>query len=104
MGYGAIAPSGDDHDCYPIRFACALFAFMGLLFNSLSAAIFFSKLERVLTRASVTFSSSLCLQFGRAASYTRGSKGVYGQFWMKNNRYSFTADYVFVVEKLLTYH
>jgi len=85
VGYGLISPSGDDANCYHIRFACALFAFMGLLFNSLSAAISFSKLERVLTRASVTFSSSMCLQFGRAATFVRGSKGVYGQFWMKNN-------------------
>ena len=82
MGYGVVAPSGDpddDDNCYGIRFACSLFAFMGLLFNSLSAAIFFSKLERVLTRASVTFSSSACLEFGQAAAFTRGSKGVYGQ-------------------------
>lgn len=88
VGYGVVAPSGDpddDDNCYGIRFACSLFAFMGLLFNSLSAAIFFSKLERVLTRASVTFSSSACLEFGQAAAFTRGSKGVYGQFWMKNN-------------------
>lgn len=82
MGYGVVSPTGDDDDCYPIRFACSLFAFMGLLFNSLSAATFFSKLERVLTRASVTFCSSACLQFGNKAA-TRGSKGVCGQFWMK---------------------
>lgn len=62
VGYGQVAPSGED--CYPIRVCCSFFAFMGLLFNSLSAAIFFSKLERVLTKASVTFSSSVCLQFG----------------------------------------
>jgi hypothetical protein len=61
VGYGTVAPSGED--CYPIRIGCSLFAFMGLLFNSLSAAIFFSKLERVLAKASVTFSSSICLQF-----------------------------------------
>eukprot|EP00984_Skeletonema_dohrnii_P038974 scaffold42824_cov161-Skeletonema_dohrnii-CCMP3373.AAC.3 len=61
VGYGQVAPSGED--CYPIRVGCSFFAFMGLLFNSLSAAIFFSKLERVLTKASVTFSSSICLQF-----------------------------------------
>jgi len=46
---------------------------------------FFSKLERVLNHCQVTFCSSACLQFGSAALYTRGSKGVYGQFWMKNN-------------------
>lgn len=61
VGYGQVAPSGED--CYPIRVCCSFFAFIGLLFNSLSAAIFFSKLERVLTKASVTFSSSVCLQF-----------------------------------------
>ena len=82
---------GDKNECYTIRIACSLFAFMGLLFNSLSAAIIFSKLERVLTRASVSFCSTACLQFGKAALYTRGSKGVYGQFWMKNNRYALFA-------------
>jgi len=85
VGYGIVSPSGEDSHCYPIRFLCSMFAFMGLLFNSLSAAIFFSKLERVLTRSSVTFSSSVCLQFGQAASFTRGSKGVYGQFWTESN-------------------
>merc|ERR1712194_654364 len=85
VGYGNVAPSGDKSECYTIRIACSLFAFMGLLFNSLSAAIFFSKLERVLTRASVSFCSTACLQFGEAALFTRGSKGVYGQLWMKNN-------------------
>lgn len=84
VGYGIVSPSGDDDDCYPIRFVCSLFAFMGLLFNSLSAAIFFSKLERVLTHASVTFCSGVCVQFGNAALYTRGSKGVHGQFWLKS--------------------
>ena len=66
VGYGQVAPSGED--CYPLRIGCSFFAFMGLLFNSLSAAIFFSKLERVLTKASVTFSSSVCLQFDTAGA------------------------------------
>jgi hypothetical protein len=61
VGYGKVAPAGDT--CYAIRVGCSMFAFIGLLFNSLSAAIFFSKLERVLTKASVTFSSTICLQF-----------------------------------------
>ncbi|KAL7555146.1 hypothetical protein ACHAWF_018750 [Thalassiosira exigua] len=59
--------------------------FYAWLRQRLHPAIFFSKLERVLTRASVTFSSSASLQFGQASNFTRGSKGVYGQFWMKNN-------------------
>lgn len=85
VGYGTVAPTGEDSECYALRMSCSLFAFLGLLFNSLSAAIFFSKLERVFTSASVTFSSSVCVQFGKAATFTRGSKGVYGQFWMKNS-------------------
>ncbi len=78
VGYGQISPSGSEYNCYPIRFVCALFAFMGLLFNSLAAAIFFSKLERILTRASVTFSSSVCLQFGKSLAKVGGSRYVYG--------------------------
>jgi len=78
VGYGQISPSGSEYNCYPIRIVCALFAFMGLLFNSLSAAIFFSKLERILTRASVTFSSSVCLQFGKSVAKVGGSRYVYG--------------------------
>ena len=72
VGYGAVAPSGED--CYPLRVLCSLFAFLGLLFNSLSAAIFFSKLERVLTKASVTFSSCICLQFSTTDA-ERGAEG-----------------------------
>ena len=78
VGYGQVAPSGEG--CYPLRIGCSFFAFMGLLFNATSAAIFFSKLERVLTKASVTFSSSVCLQFdttcGRGARMGKSRMGV----------------------------
>ena len=32
-GYGIMSPSGSNSGCYGIRFACSMFAFMGLLFN-----------------------------------------------------------------------
>ncbi|KAL3799833.1 hypothetical protein ACHAWO_009954 [Cyclotella atomus] len=78
VGYGQISPSGYEYGCYSTRVLCASFAFMGLLFNSLSAAIFFSKLERFLTRSCVTFSSSVCVQHGRSPDSRRTSH--YGQF------------------------
>ncbi|KAL3788196.1 hypothetical protein HJC23_004663 [Cyclotella cryptica] len=78
VGYGQVSPSGYENGCYSFRVLCASFAFLGLLFNSLSAAIFFSKLERYLTRSNITFSSSICIQYGRSSSFMSG--GVYGQF------------------------
>lgn len=87
--------TGSDPQCYPIRFSCSLFAFLGLLFNSISAAITFSKLERVLTKASISFCSTACLQFGKSLRYTRGGQadGVHGRFWMKNNSLKCLPDY-----------
>ena len=32
-GYGIVSPSGSETGCYGIRFACSMFAFLGLLFN-----------------------------------------------------------------------
>ncbi|KAL7482716.1 hypothetical protein ACHAW6_008382 [Cyclotella cf. meneghiniana] len=78
VGYGQVSPSGYENGCYPFRVLCASFAFLGLLFNSLSAAIFFSKLERYLTRSNITFTSSVCLRYGRSSSWMSG--GEYGQF------------------------
>lgn len=36
VGYGAISPPGDDWGCYPLRLVCALVAFIGVLFGSVS--------------------------------------------------------------------
>jgi hypothetical protein len=36
VGYGAISPPGDDWGCYPLRLVCALIAFIGVLFGSVS--------------------------------------------------------------------
>jgi hypothetical protein len=83
VGYGRVSPSAYEYGCYSMRLLCASFAFLGLLFNSLSAAIFFSKLESFLTRSSVTFSSSVCLQHGRAPNTIRTSH--YGQFLRRNS-------------------
>lgn len=85
VGFGKVH-TGGGRECWGLRFSCSIFAFVGLLFNSLSAAITFSKLERVLTRASVSFCSSACLQFGESAlGGKRAGDGVYGRFWMNDS-------------------
>jgi hypothetical protein len=38
VGYGAISPPGDDTKCYALRLVCALVAFIGVLFGSVSSA------------------------------------------------------------------
>eukprot|EP00985_Skeletonema_marinoi_P012798 scaffold6264_cov73-Skeletonema_marinoi.AAC.4 len=63
VGYGAIGPAADVPRCYPIRLT--------------TAAIMYSKLMRLLAKAHVTFSSTLCVQFGRG---NEGSTVRFGQF------------------------
>ncbi|KAK1737864.1 potassium channel family protein [Skeletonema marinoi] len=77
VGYGAIGPAADVPRCYPIRLVCAFVAFTGVLFGSTTAAIMYSKLMRLLAKAHVTFSSTLCVQFGRG---NEGSTVRFGQF------------------------
>lgn len=76
VGYGTISPQGDESGCYPIRFTCAFVAFIGVIFASTTAAIIYSKLMRLLARAHVTFSSTLCVQYGRG---NEGSTIRFGQ-------------------------
>mmetsp|Transcript_12058 Transcript_12058/g.22954 ORF Transcript_12058/g.22954 Transcript_12058/m.22954 type:complete len:722 (+) Transcript_12058:1342-3507(+) len=76
VGYGTISPKGDVAGCYPIRFTCAFVAFVGVLFASTTAAIMYSKLMRLLAKAHVTFSSTLCVQFGKG---NEGSTVRFGQ-------------------------
>ena len=83
VGYGQVSPSGYEYGCYSTRVLCASFAFMGLLFNSLSAAVFFSKLESFLTKSSVIFSSSACIQHRNLSSARRASN--YGQFMRRTD-------------------
>jgi len=76
VGYGTISPQGDTTGCYAIRFTCAFVAFVGVLFGSTTAAIMYSKLMRLLAQAHVTFSSTLCVQFGKG---NEGSTVRFGQ-------------------------
>jgi len=76
VGYGTISPSGDITGCYAIRFTCAMVAFIGVLFASTTAAIMYSKLMRLLAKAHVTFSSTLCVQYGKG---NEGSTVRFGQ-------------------------
>jgi len=77
VGYGAIGPAPDIPRCYPIRLVCAFVAFTGVLFGSTTAAIMYSKLMRLLAKAHVTFSSTLCVQFGKG---NESSTVRFGQF------------------------
>lgn len=65
VGYGTVSPSGEVSGCYPIRFTCAFVAFIGVIFASQTAAILYGKLMRMLAKAHVTFSSTLCIQYGK---------------------------------------
>ncbi|KAL7541596.1 hypothetical protein ACHAXR_011474 [Thalassiosira sp. AJA248-18] len=76
VGYGTISPQGDTTGCYAIRFTCAFVAFIGVLFASQTAAIMYSKLMRLLAKAHVTFSSALCVQYGKG---NEGSTVRFGQ-------------------------
>jgi len=76
VGYGAVSPPGGETGCYAIRLICAFVAFTGVLFGSTTAAIMYSKLMRLLAQAHVTFSSTLCVQYGRGAE---GGTVRYGQ-------------------------
>ncbi|KAL7461187.1 hypothetical protein ACHAXS_001609 [Conticribra weissflogii] len=76
VGYGAVSPPGGETGCYAIRLVCAFVAFMGILFGSTTAAIMYSKLMRLIAQAHVTFSSTLCVQYGKGAE---GGTVRYGQ-------------------------
>mmetsp|Transcript_36974 Transcript_36974/g.83256 ORF Transcript_36974/g.83256 Transcript_36974/m.83256 type:complete len:927 (-) Transcript_36974:106-2886(-) len=76
VGYGTISPQGDETGCYAVRFACAMVAFIGVLYAATTAAILYSKLMRLLAKAQVTFSSTLCVQYGKG---NEGSTVRFGQ-------------------------
>ena len=65
VGYGAIAPPGDDDGCYAVRFICSIEAIMGMGFVSMCSGIFYAKLLRLIGCAPVTFSSTLCVRYGK---------------------------------------
>lgn len=65
VGYGAIAPPGDDDGCYAVRFICSIEAIMGMGFVSMCSGIFYAKLLRFIGSAPVTFSSTVCVRYGK---------------------------------------
>eukprot|EP00984_Skeletonema_dohrnii_P009387 scaffold3598_cov148-Skeletonema_dohrnii-CCMP3373.AAC.11 len=81
VGYGAIGPAADVPRCYPIRLhqhVSLLLTFIpSHIPSQTTAAIMYSKLMRLLAKAHVTFSSTLCVQFGRG---NEGSTVRFGQF------------------------
>ncbi|KAL7501715.1 hypothetical protein ACHAXN_007533 [Cyclotella atomus] len=65
VGYGTIAPPGDEVDCYNVRTLCSIEAILGMAFVSMCSGLFYAKLTRLLGEAQVTFSSTLCVQYGK---------------------------------------
>ena len=63
QGYGIVAVPADQA-CQGVRYFLAIEAFIGILFTSICTAIFYSKIVRLHAQAHVTFSSSICLQYG----------------------------------------
>ncbi len=68
VGYGRIAPPGDEEGCYATRFICSIEAIMGMGFVSMCSGVFYAKLLRFIGSAPVTFSSTLCVQYGKGLS------------------------------------
>eukprot|EP00804_Cyclotella_cryptica_P023748 CCRYP_011143-RA/>CCRYP_011143-RA protein AED:0.21 eAED:0.21 QI:303/1/1/1/0.75/0.6/5/3446/661 len=65
VGYGTIAPPGDEVGCYNIRVVCSIEAILGMAFVSMCSGLFYARLTRLLGEAPVTFSSTLCVQYGK---------------------------------------
>lgn len=64
VGYGNVGPP-PDIGCYPIRFVCSIEAILGMGFVSMCSGLFYAKLLRLMGRAPVTFSSTLCVRYGK---------------------------------------
>lgn len=60
-----IAPPGDEVNCYNVRTICSIEAILGMAFVSMCSGLFYAKLTRLLGEAQVTFSSTLCVQYGK---------------------------------------
>lgn len=67
QGYGTVSTAADS-SCLGLRYLLALQAFNGILFVGVCGGVFFTKTSRLHTRAYVTFSSCMCLQFGQGVS------------------------------------
>lgn len=61
--YGTVSPPASD-GCAGLRWFLALEAFFGVMYSGFCGAVFYSKVSRLNARASLTFSSAVCLQFG----------------------------------------
>lgn len=64
VGYGVVSTTADDA-CLGLRYLLAIEGFNGIVFSGFCGGMFFLKISRLQSRAYATFSSCLCLQFGR---------------------------------------
>jgi len=76
VGFGTVSPD-TLAGCYGIRYTCAIEAFLGVLYAGFCGAIFFAKFSRLMGRAQVKFSSTLCIQYGSAVR-GRHEEGLLG--------------------------
>lgn len=63
VGFGVIGLSTES-GCQAFRYFLAIEAFVGIMYSGYSGALIFSNISGYLARAHVTFSSSICLQYG----------------------------------------
>lgn len=63
VGFGTVSPP-EEHGCSGIRYLLAIEAFIGVLYSGYCGAIYYSKVSRTISQASVTFSSAICLHYG----------------------------------------
>ncbi|EJK45383.1 hypothetical protein THAOC_36002 [Thalassiosira oceanica] len=64
VGYGNVGIP-DETGCYIVRLACSIEALLGIGYVSACSGLFYVKLLKTLARAHVTFSSTMCIQYGR---------------------------------------
>lgn len=72
VGYGNVGPPSE-LGCYPIRLMCSIEAILGMAFVSMCSGLFYAKLLRLLAKAPVTFSSTLCVQYGKGLDVGSGN-------------------------------
>ena len=77
VGYGNLEPE-ETVSCWPIRLVCSVEAILGMAFVSICSGLFYAKLLRLLGRATVTFSSTLCVQYGKGVEGLDSGSGEVG--------------------------
>mmetsp|Transcript_22273 Transcript_22273/g.40014 ORF Transcript_22273/g.40014 Transcript_22273/m.40014 type:complete len:619 (+) Transcript_22273:141-1997(+) len=82
VGYGNLGPP-PEIGCYPIRLICSMEAILGMAFVSMCSGLFYAKLFKLLGRATVTFSSTLCVQYGEGLKAEKT-----GRFSYRTNFYA----------------